>query len=336
MKDHDSATAERRVAIGSETPSVLPSVLDAIGTTPVIRLDRLTEGLEGTLLAKLEHLNPGGSKKDRVARRIVLDAEAAGLLAPGQPVVELTSGNTGAGLAIACAVTGHPFVAVLSRGSSAERARMIAALGAEVVLVDQAPGSVPGRVSGADLALVEQRARRITAERGAFRSDQFENHSNVDAHFTGTGPELWEQTGGRLDAFADFVGTGGCLAGVTRALKDRDPAIRCFAVEPAGAAALAGQDVSRPGHPIQGGGFGRAGLTHLRDVPLDGYLQVSGDEARRTARLLATREGVFAGFSAGANVAAALDLLRRDFAGATVAVVIPDSGLKYLSTDLWE
>ncbi|GAA3098209.1 cysteine synthase family protein [Pseudonocardia yunnanensis] len=321
------------VAVGG---AVLPSVIDAIGSTPMVRLDRLTAGVEGTVLAKLEYLNPGGSKKDRVAKWIVQDAERAGLLRPGQPVVELTSGNTGAGLAIACAVTGHPFVAVLSKGNSAERVRMIAALGAEVVLVDQLPDSVPGRVSGGDLELVEQEARRIADDRGAFRSDQFENRSNVDAHYRGTGPEIWEQTGGRIDAFLDFVGTGGCLAGVTRALKERAPSITCLAVEPEGAAALAGKAASQPNHPIQGGGFARSDLTHLRDVCLDGYVQVTGDDARSTARLLAMREGIFAGFSAGANVAAALSLLRNDLSGATIALVIPDSGLKYLSTDLWE
>jgi cysteine synthase A len=213
---------------------------------------------------------------------------------------------------------------------------MIAALGAEVVLVDQAPGSAPGRVSGADMELVEEQAQRVTDLCGAFRSDQFENRSNVDAHYNGTGPEIWNQTRGKLDAFADFVGTGGCLAGVTRALKERDPAIQCFAVEPEGAAVLAGKNATEPNHPIQGGGFCRADLTHLRNIPLDGYIQVTGDEARETSRLLATREGIFAGFSAGANVAAALKLLRHELAGATVAVVIPDSGLKYLSTDLWE
>ncbi|HEX4252587.1 MAG TPA: cysteine synthase family protein [Pseudonocardia sp.] len=314
---------------------ILRSAADAIGATPMVRLDRLTADLDGTILAKLEYLNPGGSKKDRVAKRIVEDAEAAGVLLPGQPVVELTSGNTGAGLAIACAVTGHPFVAVLSKGSSAERARMIAALGAEVVLVDQLPGSVPGRVSGGDLELVELAARRITRKRGAFRSDQFENHSNVDAHYTGTGQEIWTQTGGAVDAFADFVGTGGCLAGVTRALKEHRPSIRCFAVEPEGAAVLAGQPATQPNHPIQGGGFSRADLTHLGDIRIDGYVQVSGEQARSTARLLATREGIFGGFSAGANVAAALRLLRDDLPGATIAVLIPDSGLKYLSTDLW-
>jgi cysteine synthase A len=315
---------------------VLPSAIDAIGSTPMVRLDRLTADVAGTILAKLDYLNPGGSKKDRVAKHIVRDAERAGLLRPGQPVVELTSGNTGAGLAIACAVTGHPFVAVLSKGSSAERARMIAALGAEVVLVDQLPDSVPGRVSGGDLELVEREAQRITTARGAFRSNQFENQSNVDAHYTGTGPEIWAQTGGKIDAFVDFVGTGGCLAGVTRALKEHEPSIKCFAVEPEGAAVLAGKAASRPGHPIQGGGFSRPDLTHLRNVPIDGYVQVTGEEARTTARLLATREGIFGGFSAGANVAAALHLLRTELSGATIAVLIPDSGLKYLSTDLWE
>jgi cysteine synthase A len=295
-------------------------VLEAIGATPMVRLDRLTAGENGSIVAKLEYLNPGGSKKDRIARRIIEDARATGRLRKGQPVVELTSGNTGAGLAITCAITGHPFIAVLSKGASAERARMIAALGAEVVLVDRSPESTPG----ADMALVEAEAERITRQRGAFRPDQFENHSNVDAHYLGTGPEMWSQTGGAIDAFADFVGTGGCLAGVTRALKERDPSVKCFAVHP-----------DRPDHPIQGGGFGRPNLTHLSGVTLDGYVEISGEEARATARSLATREGIFAGYSAGANVAAALRLLRTELPGATIAVVIPDSGLKYLSTDLW-
>ncbi|MEV6851172.1 cysteine synthase family protein [Actinoplanes sp. NPDC051411] len=329
MRMHDSATAPLPIAVQD-------SVLEVIGATPMVRLSRLTGVLSGSIVAKLEYLNPGGSKKDRVAKRIIEDAEILGRLAPGQSVVELTSGNTGAGLAIACAVTGHPFVAVLSKGSSAERARMIAALGAEVVLVDQAPGSVPGQVSGADMRLVEAEAERITEQRGAFRSDQFANPGNVESHYRGTGQEIWAQTGGRLDAFVDFVGTGGCLAGVSRALKERRPSIKCFAVEPEGAAALAGQGATRPNHPIQGGGFGRPDLAHLQGVPLDGYLQVTGEQARTAARRLAKREGIFAGFSAGANVAAALQLLESELKGAIVAVVIPDSGLKYLSTDLWE
>jgi len=154
---------------------LLPSALDAIGGTPLVRLDRLVRarGLEGTILAKLDHLNPGFSKKDRAARGLIEEAERKGELRPGQTVVELTSGNMGAGLAIVCAIKGYAFVAVMSKGNSPERARMMAALGAEVVLVDQQPGSRPGQVSGGDLELVEQAAQRLTAERGAFRADQF-------------------------------------------------------------------------------------------------------------------------------------------------------------------
>ncbi|WP_256106547.1 PLP-dependent cysteine synthase family protein [Streptomyces sp. ODS05-4] len=314
---------------------VLPSAVEAIGATPVVRLDRITRGLDGTILAKLDYLNPGGSKKDRVARRIIEEAERVGALKPSQPVVELTSGNTGTGLAIVCGVKGHPFTAVMSRGNSRERARMMAALGAEVVLVDQMPGSIPGRVAGGDLELVEAKARELTAARGAFRADQFHHDGNWLAHRDGTGEELWQQTGGAIDGFADFLGSGGTYAGVTKALKGHDPAIRCFAVEPAGAAVLAGQPVRNPGHPIQGGGYSMSDLAYLRDVPIDGFVQVTGEEAKRAARRLATEEGIFGGFSSGANLAAALQLLQGEMRGRTLAVVMADSGLKYLSTDLW-
>ena len=170
---------------------VLSSLVDAIGGTPLVRLDRLTEqaGVKGTILAKLEYLNPGFSKKDRAALGIIEEAERSGLLKPGQTVVELTSGNMGTGLAIICAVKSHPFVAVMSKGNSEERARMIRALGAEVILVNQLPGSVPGQVSGGDLALVDQTARTVTDERGAFRADQFNRHGNWLAHYHTTGPE---------------------------------------------------------------------------------------------------------------------------------------------------
>jgi len=316
---------------------VLPSVMDAIGGTPLIRLDRLVRarGLDGTILAKLDYLNPGFSKKDRAAKGLIDEAERKGQLQPGQTVVELTSGNMGTGLAIVCAIKGHPFVAVMSKGNSPERARQMAALGAEVVLVDQLPGSVPGQVSGVDLEEVEKEAQRLTSERGAFRADQFHRNGAWLAHYHGTGPEIWTQSGGAIDAFADFAGTGGTYAGVTRALKERQPDIHCYVVEPEGAASIAGQQVTRPGHPIQGGGYAIAELEFLRGVPVDGYLTVSGEEARETARELARLEGVFAGFSSGANVAAALTLLAGEMQGKTVAVMICDSGLKYLSTDLW-
>jgi cysteine synthase A len=311
------------------------SIVDVIGSTPAIELSRVTRGLPGRIVAKLEYLNPGYSKKDRIAREIVEAALADGALRPGQTIVELTSGNTGTGLAIVCAVRGHPFVAVMSEGNSSERARMMRALGAEVVLVPQAPGSRPGQVTGEDLALVEARAQALTLERDAFRADQFGNAAAALAHERHTGPELWAQCGGEIDAFCEFVGTGGTYAGVTRAFKARRPEVRCYVLEPEGAAPLAGRGVADPNHRIQGGGYAMADLALLAGVPIDGFLAVTDEEAIAVTRRLAREEGVFAGFSSGAVVAAALRLLVGEHAGGSVAVILADSGLKYLSTDLW-
>ena len=315
---------------------VLPSVVEAMGETPLVDLSRLTRqlGLDGRLMAKLDNLLPGYSKKDRAARAIVEAARASGRLAEGQTVVELTSGNMGTGLAIVCAVLGHPFVAVMSEGNSIERARMMRALGARVVLVPQAPGGRPGQVTAADLALVDAEVRRIIADEGAFRADQFEDDGNPSAHAQGTGPEIWTQSDGTVTAFCDFAGSGGTLAGTSHALTPLG--VRCYAVEPDGAEAIAGRAVTAPDHPIQGGGYAMPDLTHLRDAVLAGTLSVTGDEAREAARLLARTEGIFGGFSAGANLAAAIALLRGAERGGNVAFVVCDSGLKYLSTDLWE
>jgi len=314
---------------------ILASAIDAIGNTPLVALDRLTAEYDGRILAKLEFTNPGFSKKDRAARCIVEQAEQQGLLKPGQTVVELTSGNMGTGLAIVCGIRAYPFVAVMSRGNSIERARMMQALGAEVVLVEQTADSIPGQVSGADLARVEEVALRITRQRNAFRADQFKRDGNPLAHYRHTGPEIWQQSGGQVTHFCDFVGSGGSYAGITRYLKEQNAAIGCYIVEPAGAEVLASGDAGNPDHPIQGGGYSMADLSFLENVPIDGYLSISGDKARDTSRLLAQREGIFGGFSAGANVAAALELLEGPARGGMVAVLICDSGLKYLSTDLW-
>lgn len=186
----------------SREEKLLPSAVEAIGSTPLIELQRVTRSVRGRIFAKLEYLNPGSSKKDRIARQIITDAEVDGRLKPGQTVVELTSGNTGTGLAIVCGVTGHPFVAVMSRGNTPERERMMTALGAQVVLVDQAPGSTPGKVTGKDLQLVEEVAQRVTVERDAFRADQFKLRSNFRAHYLHTGSEILRQSDGRIDAFA--------------------------------------------------------------------------------------------------------------------------------------
>ena len=313
----------------------LPSVIEAIGDTPLVSLSRITRGLPGRIVAKLEFLNPGYSKKDRIARQMIEDAEAQGQIQPGDTIVELTSGNTGAGLAIVCAAKGYHFVAVMSRGNSIERAKMMRALGAEVALVDQLPESVPGQVSGADLAQVEAKAQEIVRERRAYRADQFQLAGNARAHYVTTAPEIMRQSGG-IDAFCDFVGSGGSFAGCAQYFKERNPAIQCYIVEPQGAAALAGETVVRPNHKIQGGGYAMPDLPLLDRDWVDGFLKVSDQDAREMARRLAREEGLFAGFSAGANVAAALRLLQTTHQGQTIAALLCDSGLKYLSTDLWE
>jgi cysteine synthase A len=315
---------------------MLDSVIEAIGDTSLVELSRLTKDLDGRILAKLDYLNPGFSKKDRIAKQMIEEAEKNGTLKPGQTVVELTSGNTGTGLAIVCSVKGYPFVAAMSKGNSRERARMMVALGAEVVLVDQLPESEPGKVSGGDLELVEQTTQRIVKERNAFRADQFHLEGNFRAHYLHTGPEFLRQSDYQIEAFCDFPGTGGSFAGCATAFKEYDPEIQCYIVEPEGAAVLAGKPVSNPNHPIQGGGYSMPDLKFINQDLVDGYLQVSDEEVINTARRLAKTEGIFSGFSSGANVAAAKQLLNSNLKGSTIAVILNDSGLKYLSTNLWE
>jgi cysteine synthase A len=309
--------------------------VDVIGGTPAVELSRLTSGLDGRIVAKLEYLNPGFSKKDRIARQIIEEAVSDGRLKPGQTVVELTSGNTGTGLAIVCGVLGFPFVAVMSEGNSSERTRMMRALGAEVILVPQAPGSKRGEVSGEDLGLVEERARELAAERSAFRADQFVNAASATAHEAHTARELLDQVAGDIDAFVEFVGTGGTYGGMARALKLHRESIACYIVEPTGSPVLAGGTVRDPHHRLQGGGYSMPGLPLLDGVPVDGFLTVTDEISIATTRRLAREEGIFAGYSSGAVVAAALAILAKEHSGETVGVVLADSGLKYLSTDLW-
>jgi len=310
-------------------------VLGAIGNTPLVELSRLTSGLEGRILAKLEYLNPGFSKKDRIALQMIEEAEVDGRLRPGQTVVELTSGNTGTGLSIVCAVKGYPFVAVMSKGNSMERARMMKALGAEVILIDQLPESKPGQVSGGDLALVEEAAQRITRERNAFRADQFHLESSARGHYLHTVPEILQQANGQIDAFCDFVGTGSSFGGCAAAFKEHNSNILCYIIEPADAAILAGEPVTNPNHRIQGGGYSMVELPLINKDLIDGYLQVTDEKAMEVTRRLAKEEGIFAGFSSGTNVAAAIQLLETTCQGKTIVVLLSDSGLKYLSTDLW-
>jgi cysteine synthase A len=313
-----------------ETTSVT-SILDAIGNTPAVWLDRLTAGLPGRVLLKLECSNPTGSVKDRAALQCVLDAEAQGLLRSRMTVVELTSGNMGIGLAMVCSIRGYRMVAVMSEGNSPERRQLLRAYGAEIELVPQGPGGVPGKVSGDDLALVEERTAALVLERGAWRPDQFRNPSNPRAHELGTGPELWDQADERLGAFVAMVGTGGTFIGVARALKDRDVGVRCLAVEPEGAQALAGLPLTNPSHALQGAGY--AMVPPQWDASLcDGTIAISDEEAVAVARDLARREGVLAGYSTGANVAAALRLAAGGIAAGTIAC---DTGTRYASSSLF-
>lgn len=314
----------------------LPSAIEVIGDTPMVKLARITNNLSGTIYAKLEYLNPGFSKKDRIAKQIIEEAEKNGTLKPGQTVVELTSGNTGTGLAIVCGVKGYPFVAVMSKGNSIERARMMTALGAEVVLVDQLPKSTPGEVSGGDLEKVEEMAQAIVVQRKAFRADQFNHMGNFNAHYRFTGPEMIRQTKGDINLFCDFVGSGGTFGGCAAALKEFNPEIKCFVVEAVGAASLAGKKVTKPGHRIQGGGYARSELTYIKPHLVDGYIEISDEDAQQCAHRLAKEEGLFTGFSSGANLAAALQLLKGEYRGKSVCITLNDSGLKYLSTDLWQ
>lgn len=294
---------------------ILPDITSAIANTPLVDLSRICRqyGVKGRILGKCEYLSPGLSKKDRIAKQIIQDAIESGDLKPGQPVVELTSGNTGTGLAVVCSVLGFPFCAVMSKGNSVERARMMSALGAKVVLVDQAPGSTPGQVSGEDLNLVEEKARELVVEMSAFRADQFVRDGNMKAHYIGTGPELWDDSQGEVTAFCDFVGTGGTFGGVAAFLRPKG--VRCYVVEPMNAAILAGKPVKDPNHRIQGGGYIRSAkdlpmLSSHEDTTVDGYVQVSDEEAIQATRDLAKYEGIFCGFSGGANFAAAVKLLK--------------------------
>jgi cysteine synthase A len=308
--------------------AITPNALGLIGDTPLLALSKIYRG-PGTILVKAEFVQPGGSVKDRPALRIIEDARDSGRLAPGQPVVEMTSGNMGAGLAVVCNVLDHPFIVTISEGNSPARARMLEALGAEVVLVPQIEGT-PGCVSGADIQVATERAMEIARERQAFYVDQFNNPSCVSAHEMGTGPEIWAAAGDELDAFVAAVGTGGTFVGVSRFLKTENPAIHCAAVEPQGAEVLAGKVVEKPCHLLQGTGYG---LVPPQWDPglVDSLLAVSDEEAARLRWSLADEEGLHVGFSSAANVCAAIKLLESGILGpsATVATILCDTGLKY-------
>jgi cysteine synthase A len=308
--------------------SISTSALQLIGNTPLISLDRIYSG-PGRLLAKGEFVNPGGSIKDRAARYIIRTAYLEGRLKPGQPVVEMTSGNMGAGLAVVCNVIGNRFTAVMSQGNSPERVRMLNSLGAEVVLVPQVNGN-PGCVTGDDINAVQQKAISIAREKDAFFVDQFNNSGSTLVHEQETGPEIWEGLEGNVDAFVSGVGSAGTFVGTSRFLKNKNPQIICAAVEPAGAEVLAGKPVTKPKHILQGIGYGS--IPPLWEIGLaDLMIAVDDVSAENYRQLLAEKEGLYVGYSAAANVCASIRMIQDGILGniPTVVTILCDTGLKY-------
>lgn len=310
------------------------NVLAAIGNTPLVHLKSVSTQ-DINIYAKLESYNPGLSIKDRVALHLLEDAERTRLIRPGKAViVERTSGNMGIGLAIASALKGYKFIAVMSEGNSIERRYLLKAFGAEIHLVPQAPGGKQGYVSGEDLQLVETRTKELARAADRYRPDQFNNPGNPRTHELTTGEEIWNQLDGKIDAFVSYVGSGGTFTGVATALKKHQLKIKCYPVEPEGAPYLAGEPVISTRHRIQGGGY--AFKPQFWDESLvDGYLTVTDDESIEMVRKLARLEGICAGISSGANVVAALKLAGQIPKGSNVVTVLPDSGVKYLSEDLF-
>lgn len=299
-----------------------PRIDRAIGDTPVVQLTRVSEPGMSEIWVKLEGMNPGGSIKDRTALGMVLDAEHRGVLHSGQTIVEPTSGNTGIGLAQVASARGYPLILCLPASMSMERKRTLEAYGAKLVLTD------PERRM---LAAIEE-AERIRDETGAWMPNQFTNPANPRIHYETTGPELFAQLDGRIDAFVYGSGTGGTISGVGRFLKEQNPHTIVVAVEPARSPVLSGGE--RGQHQFQGMGPGFVPENLDRSV-VDRVIQAWEEDAFPLARRLAREEGLFVGMSSGAIVWAALRIARELGAGKRIATISPDSGARYLSTELF-
>lgn len=295
------------------------SVLELIGNTPLVRLNRIVGEEAAELYGKMENLNPGGSVKDRIALAMIRDAEEKGLLSPGATIVEPTSGNTGIGLAMVCAAKGYKLILTMPDTMSIERRRLLASFGARLVLTPGEEG-MRGAVAHAE---------RIAAETpGAFMPQQFKNPANPEVHRRTTGPEIVEALGGVPDAFVAGVGTGGTITGVGRFLKERSPDVLVVAVEPERSPVLSGGE---PGsHRIQGIGAGF--VPEVLDTGVyDRVVRVRDEDAWEMRKTLARREGLMVGISAGANVFAAAGVARELGKGRRVVTILPDTGERYLS-----
>jgi cysteine synthase A len=303
---------------------IFSQIIDAVGATPLVRLNSLTRGLGATVLVKLESMNPLGSVKDRIGPAMLLAAEARGLVRPGALIVEPTSGNTGIALAFVCAARGYRLILTMPDTMSLERRKLLKHLGAEVILT---PGS-----QGMTGAM--HRAKEIVVESpGAYMPDQFSNPANPEIHRRTTAEEIWRDTDGKVDILVAGVGTGGTITGVAEVIKARKPSFQAVAVEPAASPVLSG---GPPGpHLIQGIGAGFIPLVLNREI-IDEVITVADEDALKTAREVAQREGILCGISSGAAVCAALSLARHpDNRNKQIVAILPSTGERYLSTKLF-
>ena len=307
--------------------NIYKGALGLIGNTPLVELTHIEKAfnLEAKILAKLEYFNPSGSVKDRIAKEMIEDAEEKGLLKEGSTIIEPTSGNTGIGLAAIAAAKGYRIIIVLPETMSIERRNIIKAYGAELVLTDGTKG-----MKGA-IAKAEELAKEIE---NSFIPGQFENPANPAAHKKTTGPEIWNDTDGKVDAFVAGVGTGGTISGVGEFLKSKNPDVKIVAVEPATSAVLSTGQAGP--HKIQGIGAGFVPDTLNTEV-YDEIIPVDNEDSFEYGKIIAKEEGVLVGISSGAALYAALEVAKRpEFEGKTVVVLLPDSGDRYYSTDLFK
>ncbi|MBR1683037.1 MAG: cysteine synthase A [Bacteroidaceae bacterium] len=307
-------------------PHIAKQLTDLIGRTPLVELNKYSQlkGLATPIIAKVEFFNPGGSVKDRIALAMIEDAEQRGLLKPGATIIEPTSGNTGVGLALVSAVKGYKLILTMPETMSVERRNLVKAYGAEVRLTSGKDG-MKGAIAAAE-------ALRDSIP-GSIILQQFENPANPAKHYATTGVEIWDDTDGQVDIFVAGVGTGGTVSGVGKRLKEKNPQVKVIAVEPKASAVLNGQP-SGP-HKIQGIGAGFIPKTYNGDI-IDEVFDVENDDALRTGRQLAAQEGLLVGISAGAAAFAAAEVAKRpENKGKKIVVLLPDTGERYFSTQLY-
>ncbi|WP_297238876.1 cysteine synthase A [uncultured Faecalicoccus sp.] len=304
---------------------VYQNILECIGNTPLVELSHLESNLYAKIYAKVESFNPAGSAKDRIARKMILEAEKQGLLKPGATIIEPTSGNTGIGLAMVCALRGYQAIFTMPETMSEERQKLLKAYGAKIVLTPASKG-----MSGA----IEEANNLHQKMENSWIPSQFSNPNNPLAHYETTGPEIWEQTKGHLDVFVAGVGTGGTITGTGRYLKEKNPKVEIVAVEPAGSHVLSG---GKPGpHDLQGIGAGF--IPEALDTSIyDKILCIENEQAYAMARKCARKEGILVGISSGASLYGAIQLAKdKKYAGKSIVVLLPDTGERYLSTALWK